>query len=79
MNSPKLVDVPVEPFEFSEEIRAGEVLVEDADTVVRISRAKEIVPGFFNGFHMAGCYISRSSDEGEVFHGQNPYVFCKDK
>lgn len=63
-----LIDVAIEPLEFSEELRIREVAVDDADGIIGIQGGHQPVAGVLDGFHVTRGDIAGGADQGEVLH-----------
>ena len=61
--------MPVEAFEFGEEMSFGEVFVEYAYGIVFVQGCKEVVARSLYGFEMPGSDVAGGADEEEVFNG----------
>ena len=64
----EFLQVPVKAFEFREERGLGEVLVDDADRIVRVQRGYELIACFLDRLQVPGCDVSSQAREGKVCH-----------
>ncbi len=69
--APQLVDVPVEALELREEVRVGEVAVEDADRVARVEGDDEAVAGVPDRLHVPRRDVTGSTDQREALQAVN--------